>query len=376
MLKEALNKSFSAMQDGSPVKIDVADSGTALRFLTAYFSVKEGCEVELTGSARLCERPISPLVDAMRSLGASIEYVGDEGFAPLLIKGMRLKGGDVNLDASASSQFASALAMVAPLMDEGLRINLGGQIPSLPYLKMTLSMLQHRRVDAHIEAYTAIIPHGSLKSVEAESESDWTAASYWYAIAAVSAGWVTIPGLSKNSLQGDAVLQSLGERFGVLTEFTDGTAELSATPDLFSRLDMDMADYPDLVPAVAVAGYLTGIPYVFTGVANLRYKESDRIAVLTENLAKIGAVTEAGPDTFAWEGERMPLMQMPEIDPHGDHRMAMAFAAASLFIPGITILHPEVVEKSYPGFFDDLADAGFTICGPDDDVPEAFLPQE
>lgn len=359
-------------------KADVADSGTALRFLTAFYAATEGREVTVTGTERLCERPISPLVEALRSLGADITYIDREGYAPLRISGKRLEGGEVSLNAGASSQFASALALAAPLMKNGLVIHLGGQIPSMPYLKMTLSMLEARGVEAYIEGYDVYIRPSDkpLKATEQEAEPDWSAASYWYAIAGVSAGWVTLPGLAAKSLQGDSVLKDIGDRFGVVTEFTDDGAELSATPDIYSRLDMDLSDWPDLVPALAVTGALTRLPFVFTGVGNLRHKESDRIAALTEGLAQLGIVTSSGADTFSWEGERVPIMKMPEIDPHGDHRIAMAFAVASLALPGIAILHPEVVEKSYPGFWADLSDAGFTICRPGDPVPEEFLPRE
>lgn len=374
VLKNALDK-ISDTAAGQ-ISVDVADSGTALRFLTAFCASREGLDVVLGGSERLCERPISPLVDTLRALGADIEYVRADGHAPLRIRGHRLAGGEANLDATASSQFASALALVAPTMENGLRINLGGQIPSMPYLKMTLSMLEARGIDAHVEGYTAVIPAGKIQPIDAECERDWSAASYWYAIAAVSAGWVTLAGLEKSSLQGDAVLASLGERFGVLTEFTDEGAELSAHPDIFSRLDMNLSDWPDLVPALAVVGAMTGLPYVFSGVGNLRHKESDRLAALAEGLRALGVITEVGAETFAWEGERAPILKMPEIDPHGDHRIAMAFAVASFAIPGIVIKNPEVVSKSYPAFWDDLGAAGFTICGPNDSIPEEFLVQE
>lgn len=345
-------------------------SGTALRFLTACYAATEGCDVRLTGCDRLCRRPLAPLVDALRSLGADISYLGEEGFAPLHIRGRRLKGGTVALDASSSSQFASALALVAPVMEADLRIELGGQIPSLPYLKMTLEMLCHRGIEAFTEAYTVVVKKGTLATAAPEDEPDWSAASYWYAIAGVTAGWVDLPGLRPDSLQGDSVLRTIGERFGVVTEFTDEGVALSATPDLYSRLDMDMKDYPDLVPALAVTACLIGIPFTFTGVANLRLKESDRIENLRENLLRLGVVAEVGPDSFGWEGERMPITSMPMIDPHGDHRIAMAFSVASCFVPGIVILDSEVVDKSYPGFFFDLRDAGFTVVDADAPMPE------
>ena len=351
-----------ALSADHPAEVDVADSGTALRFLTAYYAVHPGYELTITGSPRLCQRPIGPLVDALRALGADIEYSGAEGCAPLRIRGERLGGGEVTLDASASSQFASALALAAPAMTAGLRIHLGGQIPSMPYLKMTLQMLESRGIESYLEGYDAVIMPGKVGyGPKGEAEHDWSAAAFWYAIAAVSAGWFTLKGLKAESLQGDSILKDIGERFGVVTEFTDEGAELSATPDIYSRLDMDMSDWPDLVPALAVTGALIGLPYVFSGVGNLRLKECDRLAALQEGLAQLGIVTVIGADTFEWEGERVPIMAMPQIDPHGDHRIAMAFAVASLAIPGIEILHPEVVEKSYPGFFDDLAAAGFQL---------------
>lgn len=350
-------------------RADAGESGTALRFLTAFYAATPGCDVELTAAPGLCRRPLSPLVDALRGLGADITYTGEEGRAPLHIRGRRLEGGAVALDATASSQFASALAMIGPGLPGGLRISLGGQIPSMPYLQMTLRMMQARGIDAHTAGYDVIIPEGRYAAVDPETEPDWTAASYWYAIAAASAGWVTLPGLRADSLQGDSVLARIGERFGVLTEFADGNAELSATPDLYSRMDMDMSDYPDLVPALAVVSCLVGLPFVMTGVANLRVKESDRIEALRSNLLRLGVVLGTGPDAIGWEGERVPVTEMPEIDPAGDHRIAMAFAAVAVYIPGIVIRDAEVVDKSYPGFFEDLADAGFTVVDAAEPVP-------
>ncbi len=350
--------------------VHAGHSGTALRFLTAYYAATEGTDVLLTGSERLCERPIAPLVDALRSLGADIAYEDREGFAPLRIRGHRLAGGRVTLDTRSSSQFASALCMVAPGMEHGLHIDLGGQIPSLPYLKMTLAMLQARGIDAHTHGYTVIVPSGTLAQVEPEAERDWSSAAFWYAIAAASAGWITLQGLTPSKLQGDAVLADIGPRFGVLTDYEDSDACLSATPDIFSRMDMDMSDYPDLVPALAVVSCLVGLPFTFTGVANLRLKESDRLKALADNLLRLGIVTETGPDSFGWEGERVPVTRMPEINPCGDHRIAMAFAAAALFIPGIVIRNAGVADKSYPGFWDDLRDAGFTLADPADPMPQ------
>ncbi len=351
-------------------EVNINASGTALRFLTAYYAATEGADVVLTGIERLRERPVAPLVDALRSLGADIEYMAADGCAPLRIRGRRLNGGTVRLDASLSSQYASALAMVGATMRGGLRIELGGQIPSQPYLTMTLAMMQARGVDAGMEGYAVVVPEGTYKQVECESEPDWSAASYWYSIAAVTAGWVTLPGMKYPSVQGDSILATIGERLGVVTEFDSDGAQLSASPEVYSRLDIDMSDYPDLVPALAVTAALVGIPFVLTGVANLRLKESDRIEAVQRNLRQLGIITQAGADVLSWEGERMPIAELPVIDPVGDHRIAMAFAAVAVYLPGMVINDCEVVEKSYPGFFDDLRDAGFTFADPSDPLPE------
>ncbi len=351
--------------------VDVADCGTAARFLTAYFAATPGCEVTLTGSPRLCARPIAPLVGALRQIGADIEYAGDDGHLPLKIVGKALRGGAVSLYATASSQFASALAMIAPVCPGGLRISLGGEIASMPYLHMTMRMMESRGIDVDLAGYTLAVGEGPYRPVAPESEPDWSAASYWYSIAAVTAGWVTLTGVTGTSIQGDRVLADIGGRFGVVTEFTDEGAELSATPDLWSRLDMDMGDYPDLVPAIAVTAYLVGLPFKFTGVDNLRNKESDRIETLCRGLKACGAVVAADNDSIRWDGERIPLMEMPQIDPAADHRIAMAFAAASVFIPGIVIRDIEAAEKSYPEFWNDLRAAGFTLSDASLPLPQS-----
>ncbi len=350
-------------------EVSAHESGTAMRFLTAYFAAQEGTDVVLTGTDRLKKRPIAPLVDALRSLGADIEYTGAEGSLPLHIRGRRLRGGDVRLDASASSQFASALAMIAPSTEKGLSIDLGGEIASMPYLRMTMRMMQRRGIDVDLAGYRLNL-HGSYHPVEPEMEHDWSAASYWYEIAAVTAGWVTLLGMKPDSLQGDSILAKIGDRIGALTEFTDEGAELSATPDIYSRLDMDMSDYPDLVPALAVTACLIGIPFHFTGLANLRHKECDRIAALRDGLLALGCPTEDAPDQLRWEGTRVPLTSLPEIDPRGDHRIAMAFTAAAVFVPGMIINDIEVTDKSYPGFWDDLRQAGFVLTDASVPMPD------
>lgn len=352
---------LKAALEGKGDTIDIADCGTAARFVTARMAVAEGRRVTITGTQRMSERPMAPLVDALRALGADITYTEREGHLPIAVTGKRLHGGTVRLDAGASSQFASALAMIAPTMEQPLRIDLGGEIASMPYLKMTLAMLERRGVETSREGYEVVVANTPYRPCLAESEPDWSAAAFWYAIAGVTAGWVTLPGMQEHSIQGDSILATIGERWGVVTEFTDEVAELSATPDIFSRMDMDMRDNPDLVPPLAVTACLINTPFRFTGVANLRHKESDRIATLTAELGKCGWLLESGEDFLAWEGATRPITELPRMESHGDHRLAMSFAAIGAFVPTLVIEGAEAVEKSYPGFWDDLRDAGFSV---------------
>ncbi len=353
VLKDAL-----ATRNGD---IYCGDSGTAMRFLTAFYASQPDADVSLYGSERLSQRPIAPLVDALQALGADIAYVDVEGHLPVHIRGRQLAGGYVSLNASASSQFASALAMIAPTMAQPLQLDLGGEIASMPYLQMTLRMLGARGVDSHREAYTFHIDNAKLEAVEPECEPDWSAASYWYEIAAATAGWVTLPAMVQQSLQGDSILAKIGDRFGVITNFEDGNAELSATPDLHARLDMDMADYPDLVPALAVACCLVALPFHFSGLENLRHKESDRLNALCKELYKCGWTLRTDGASLENDGELHSVTEFPVLDTHGDHRLAMAFAAIAMWVEGVVIKDAEVVEKSYPKFWDDLAEAGFRI---------------
>lgn len=355
---EALLK---ALIDRNP-EINIGDAGTAMRFLTAYFAAKPGRTVTLDGSERMRERPIGPLVDTLRKLGAKIDYVGKEGFPPLKIEGRQLIGDDLEIDSTVSSQFVSAVMMVAPTMSSELILRLTGNTVSMPYIKMTATMMSGRGIDAEIERDVVTIKPGSYKPCADAVERDWSAAAFWYEIAAISAGWVTLTGMEKVSLQGDRVLADIYPRLGVLTEFTDEGAELSATPDLYSRIDLDMTDTPDLVQAIAVTSCAIGLPFRLTGVGNLRHKETDRLEALRNELLKFGCVVEIeGESVISWDGRRMQLTRMPEVDTYNDHRMAMAFAPMSIFLPGIVIRNVEVVNKSYPTFWHDLQNAGFKL---------------
>ena len=353
-------------------EVNIGPAGTAMRFLTAYYAATEGCDIILDGNERMRRRPIRALVDALRSLGADIEWAGEEGFAPLHIRGRRLKGGELTMDSSVSSQFISAILMVAPTMQSPLTLTLDGETVSMPYIKMTVEMMRRAGIETEISRDVITVAPGKYRPYDEPVERDWSAAAFWYEIAAITAGWVTLPGLCDKSLQGDAVTAALYPRLGVLTEFEDGAAELSATPDLYSRLDLDMTDTPDLVQAMAVTACAIGVPFRFTGVATLRHKETDRLEALRRELLKIGCVAEIESDNIiSWEGQRVPLTEMPVIDTYGDHRMAMAFAPLSVFVPGIIVRDAEVVAKSYPGFWDDMRQAGFTLTDAAEPLPDA-----
>jgi 3-phosphoshikimate 1-carboxyvinyltransferase len=348
--------------------INIGAAGTAMRFLTAYYASIEGSDIVLDGSERMRHRPIAILVDALRQLGADIQYTGEEGFPPLHIRGHRLNGGKLTIEAGVSSQYISALMMIAPLCKEPLTMNFDGNVSSLPYIKMTAEMMQHRGIEVELNRDGLNIATGLYKPISNDIEPDFSAASYWYEIAALTAGFVTLPGVKQKSLQGDSAVARIYPQLGVLTEYTDEGAELSATPDLYGRIELDMTDTPDLVQTVVATACTVGIPFRITGVRSLRIKETDRLDALCRETAKLGCnVTTEGDNAIVWEGERTHIIEEPVIDTYDDHRMAMAFAPVSVFLPGIVINDAEVVSKSYPGFWKDIENAGFTLVKDEDD---------
>ncbi len=357
---EAIRAALSASLQG---RVDVADSGTALRFLTAYFATTEGAEIELGGSERLCRRPIGPLVEALRALGASIEYMGEAGYAPLKIHGRKLQGGAVAIDATVSSQFVSALLMTAPTMADGLRLQLDGDAVSQSYIRLTMSMMERAGVECDITPDGITVAPGQYRSCRLEGERDWSAATFWYEAVAVTSGFITVEGLADGSRQPDAAAADIFGRLGVTTDFeeTPGSAELAGSPDVDPRMNICLTDNPDMAPALAVTCAMIGVPFRFTGLSTLPAKECDRIAALSEELLKIGVTTESTPDSLTWEGRRMPFAELPRFSAHGDHRIAMALAFVAAYIPGIVIEDAEVVEKSYPDFWEELQKCGFTI---------------
>ncbi len=357
---DVMLKALSSAED----KVDVGAAGTAMRFLTAYFAATPGRRVTLDGSERMRQRPIGPLVDALRSCGAHIDYLDQEGFPPLAIEGRELTGGTVSIDATVSSQFVSALLMVAPTMNQGLSLELQGEPSSLPYILMTLGMMERRGISCRRIPDHIIVERGEYHTASAPVEPDWSAASYWYELSSMGSAYISLPGLRMESLQGDAACAKIFERLGVVTqEGDDGVLEVSPSPDMYGRVDIDLSDTPDLAPGLIVACAALGVPFHITGLRSLAIKETDRLEALRTELLKLGVETEIiGKHSIVWEGRRMPVFEMPQIDTYQDHRMAMAFAPLATLIPGIVIKDVEVVSKSYPRFWDDMRHAGFVIA--------------
>ncbi|MDR2683209.1 MAG: 3-phosphoshikimate 1-carboxyvinyltransferase [Dysgonamonadaceae bacterium] len=343
-----------ALQSAGP-GFDIGAAGTSMRFLTAYLSQLpppgRPFPWTITGSERMKNRPIGLLVEALRRCGAEIEYLGKEGFPPLRIRGKRLPGGTVHLDGGVSSQYISALLMIAPGLQNGLRLCLEGRVISQPYIRMTLGLMEQFGVQAHVHPPVIEIPPQNYRPLPFRVESDWSAASYWQEIQALAPenSRIELLGLEKNSLQGDAKVESLFE-------------QLSAHPGGSGCFSYDFVDEPDLAQTLVVTCCLTQIPFRFTGLQSLRIKETDRLAALQTELRKLGYVLHiASGHVLEWTGERCTPEPQPIIATYEDHRMALAFAPVCLKTGSIRIAHPEVVGKSYPRYWDDLAAAGFII---------------
>ncbi len=342
---------------------DIGAAGTAMRFLTAFLSKIVG-EWILTGSERMKNRPIGPLVDALNTLGGRIEYMGKEGYPPLRIYGSALQGGEITMPGNISSQYISALLMIAPLMENGLKISLEGEVISRPYIDLTLGMMEKYGVRCTFNDHLIIVPPGDYRPVPYAVEPDWSAASYWFEIASLSSSdqIYHLPGLCSDSQQGDAACRELFRQLGVGMTTSSDRASLRGSLSHSPSFEHDFTETPDLAQTVAVACALKGIPFHITGLRSLRIKETDRIFALKTELKKLGYVLTDTPDTLAWNGECCEPDPVPVIATYEDHRMAMAFAPAALVRPeGITIANPQVVSKSYPGFWEELQKAGFTL---------------
>lgn len=342
-------------------EIDVHHAGTAMRFLTAFFAIREGSEVVLTGSSRMKERPIQILVEALNQLGADISYVENEGFPPIKIKGKKITNYKISLPANISSQYISALLLIAPKLENGLELTLVGEITSVPYIKMTLALLNEIGVETSFEGNKIKVSHAkNIEATQLTVESDWSSASYWFSIIAMSeiGAEITLSSYKENSLQGDSFLSEIYRNFGVTTTFENNSIKLKKTENCqLSSVNFELNNCPDIAQTIAVTCFGLGIACDLTGLHTLKIKETDRLEALKTELKKLGAEISVTNDSLHLKAS-LQINENISIATYQDHRMAMAFAPLALKIP-ICIENAEVVSKSYPSFWDDLKNAGF-----------------
>ena len=356
----------------NPYEIDIKAAGTAMRFMTAYLSVKKGEEHVLTGTERMKHRPIGVLVDALRRLGADISYVGEEGFPPLRIKGRNLQGGLLEVPGNISSQYISALLMIGPVLDKGLTLKLKGDIISRPYIDLTLWTMREFGADADWSDFETItVDPKPYQEREYYIENDWSAASYWYEMMALTDhddDEIRLTGLMDGSKQGDSSVRYIFSLLGIKTQFETKQEGIPTTVTLrhshrcVPRLEYDFTNSPDLAQTFIVCCALKNVHFHFRGLSTLKIKETDRIEAMKTEMRKLGYVIHDVNDSeLYWDGERCePSMQMG-IDTYEDHRMALSIAPAAFKTEGLLINNPKVVSKSYPHFWDDLKKAQFII---------------
>lgn len=342
---------------------DIHHAGTAMRFLTAYFATKSDSSIVLTGSKRMQERPIGLLVDALNSLGASIAYDKNEGYPPLLIEGKQLEGGEVSLPANISSQYISALLLIAPKLTNGLVLHLEGEITSLPYIKMTLALLERIGISTTFDGKSIRVPyHSNVLAQEQIVESDWSSASYWFSsLALCEEGEIILTNYREDSLQGDRVLLDIYQKLGVQYHFGKEGLQLKKEKGfvLPNRLALDLVEAPDIAQTIAVSCYGLGVECELTGLHTLKIKETDRLLALEKELGKLGATITVTNDSLHLSSKQN-FQEGQAIDTYHDHRMAMAFAPLGLKLP-LKVNDAGVVTKSYPSFWEDMQIAGFQM---------------
>lgn len=351
-----------AQPDASEVNIGAA--GTAMRFLTAYFATREGREVVIDGTERMRQRPIGVLVGALRQLGADIEYVETEGYPPLKITGTRLHGGALTVSGSVSSQYITAILLIAPVIG-GIALTIEGEIMSRPYIDMTLALMVRYGVKAEWRENVIHVPAGEYTALDFTVEADWSAASYWWAMQAiVPQSRITLKGLDPQSLQGDSRIAELMSQMGVTGNWCGRYLDLRSNGGVgccYSTF-ADLSGTPDIAQTLVVMLCLMGRPFRITGLRTLRIKETDRLEALRTELRKLGYVVKVeGDDAISWHFETTAAESAPHISTYHDHRMAMAFAPAAIRFPGLIIDDAQVVSKSYPLFWEHLRQAGFKI---------------
>ncbi len=346
-------------------RIDIHHAGTAMRFLTAFFSIQKNREIELTGSSRMKERPIGILVDVLNQLGADISYKEKEGFPPLIIKGKNLINYKVTLAANVSSQYISALLLIAPTLANGLELTLNGKITSVPYINMTLALLNKIGIETKFKNNVIKVEPQILK-IKAQTivvESDWSSASYYYSITALSklGTEIELTSYKKESLQGDSCLATIYKEFGVETIYEDNTIVLKKVSivSLQTKIDIDLSNAPDIAQTIVVTAFALGIECALGGLHTLKIKETDRLEALKTEIEKLGGeVKTTNESLFLFK--RKIINKNIKIKTYNDHRMAMAFAPLALVAP-IVIEDAMVVSKSYPTFWEDLKQLGFII---------------
>lgn len=348
--------------EGERRTVNVGHAGTAMRFLTAFLSTLPE-KFTLTGSGRMQERPIGILVDALKSLGADISYEKNEGYPPLLING-GLNGNlsEVSIKGNVSSQYLSALLIIAPTLPNGLSLHIVGGLTSRPYLEMTLNMLASAGISHTWEGDTIRIENQVHRSATLVVEPDWSAASYWYSIAALAdKADITLPNLREESLQGDSEIQQIMIALGVKTARSSNGIQLLSAEDEAIHQVLNLKDCPDLAQTIIVCAAAKGLNLAFTGLETLKIKETNRVLALQTELAKIGVTLNEDNEVYTLNCDGLNFPEKITVSTYDDHRMAMAFAPLSLLINEVEIEDYQVVEKSYPDFWIDLQKAGFTV---------------
>ncbi len=343
--------------------VDIGHAGTAMRFLTSYFAVKEGREVVLTGSERMQNRPIEILVNALKDLGANISYEDKVGYPPIRIKGTKITKNKVQINGNVSSQYISSLLLIASKLENGLEIELTGKITSIPYIKMTLSLLSQLGIKANfVKNIITVQPAATIAAKTIVVESDWSSASYFYSIIASApiGSKIKLSAYKKESLQGDSCLATVYQHFGVVTEFSENSVTLKKVSQSSKEsLDIDLKNAPDIAQTIAVTCFAEKIACNLTGLHTLKIKETDRLEALKQELTNLGAAISVTDKSLHLEVATI-INKNVSIKTYNDHRMAMAFAPLALHVP-IQILNAEVVTKSFQKFWEDMKQIGIII---------------
>ncbi len=354
------------MQKGLKIsngEVDIHHAGTAMRFLTGYFASQEGKEIVLTGSQRMTERPVKVLVEALRGLGADIEYVTNEGYPPIKIKGKKLTKNEVSLPANISSQYISSLLLIAPSLENGLELELIGEITSVPYIEMTLGLLNQIGVETSFQGNKiSVSKKTDVRPAELVVESDWSSASYFYSVVALCeiGTEIKLSAYKKHSLQGDSVLSKIYQDFGVKTTFFENEIVLRKIENRkLQIITCDLANAPDIAQTIAVTCFGLGVGCELTGLHTLKIKETDRLEAMHMELSKLGAKVMVTDKSLTLEPTKEIIPDV-SIDTYNDHRMAMAFGPLAIKTT-LKINDAEVVSKSYPDFWEDLKKLGFDI---------------